>query len=332
MPDQPIPTITVDDARNHDPRRNAPPVITSDGHVQAVGEAHGRIAPLVGNYRPYIYDVALDDGRRIYADTVDDVLAVMLGAHYGAVTQALWQADADAPAAPEESTSHVASDLDWETPIDTEETAGSDDLAAFEAHMAATQKITRYHVELAGIRYQHADRARVSLQQKVNAEARASGAWDQLTAEQRTQLATAADTEGKAPAGVLTERPTMTEDDDGFPHADTITRGVWFADVPLVVNTGDYAPWTDLPFPESALIRTDPSGEQIEMGTHQNLVILRVDTPDDYLSSLADAGVITLAVSPPQQPDDVFQDAADALLSGLGWGVDTPDSADSLPQ
>ncbi|MDN5757150.1 MAG: hypothetical protein L0H59_01255 [Tomitella sp.] len=330
--DQPFPTITAEDAHTYDPRHNAPPVVTSDGDVQAVGEAHGRIAPLVGSYRPYIYDVALRDGRRIYADTVDDVLSVMLGARYGEVTQALWQAEASAPPAPAESTSHVASDIDWETPVDTEDAATTDDVAAFDAYMDAAQQISRYHVELAGLRYKHADQTRIMLQQDINADARADDSWDALTDEQRAELETAADPDGKAPAGVLTERPTMVEDDDGMPQPGTITRGVWFAEVPLAVNTGDYAPWTNLPFPESALLRADDSGEEIEMGTHQNLVILRVDTPDDYLTSLTEAETLTMTVTSPQPPDDFFREANNILLSGLGWEVEEPETAAPLPQ
>ncbi|WP_418345852.1 hypothetical protein [Rhodococcus pyridinivorans] len=62
--------ISIKDATRLDPAQIAPPIVVTDGEHTEIGAAHGRVLPLIGHRRPYIYDVSLPDKRRVYAYTV----------------------------------------------------------------------------------------------------------------------------------------------------------------------------------------------------------------------------------------------------------------------
>lgn len=44
---------------------------------------------MIGYRRPYIYDVSLPDKRRVYADTPEDAIAVIIGGDYAEKLAAL---------------------------------------------------------------------------------------------------------------------------------------------------------------------------------------------------------------------------------------------------
>lgn len=166
--------ISIEDATQLDPSEIAPPIVVTDGEHTEIGAAHGRVLPLIGNRRPYIYDVSLPDRRRIYADTPEDVIAVLLGGDYPEKLAEL--------RALESSTDDKATDEVWLT--------------------------------LATLRHAHADRLRLNLQQQINDLAQRDGAWDRLDEAERDQLTKAADPDGPYPVGVLEETPFVDEDNN----------------------------------------------------------------------------------------------------------------------
>lgn len=304
-----ITPITREDAATRNPTQPAPPLLTDDGHTQAVGEAHGRVLPLIGGVRPYLYDVAFDGTRRVYADTINEVMGIVLGGRYAELAAQLIELDATLPPAPPAPYEAAVDEIDALLIGDgpTADPAVTEaDLAAFDAYGSAVEARNRVLYEMALIRRQHADLTRVALQAQINADARDSGGWDQLSERETAELTAAADLEGTAPAGIIEEVPIVTNI-DGAVSVTNVERGVWMADTRLVVNTGDYTPWTSIPFPHSGLIRLDDDGEECEVPTRSNLVILDIDTDEDYLQSLADTGVIKLRVWPDEQPDEVFR-------------------------
>ncbi|MDV6246971.1 hypothetical protein R1X32_04885 (plasmid) [Rhodococcus opacus] len=74
--------ISIEDATRLDPAQIAPPIVVTDGEHTEIGAAHGRVLPLIGHRRPYVYDVSLPDKRRVYADTPEDAIAVIVGGDY----------------------------------------------------------------------------------------------------------------------------------------------------------------------------------------------------------------------------------------------------------
>ncbi|AZI65519.1 hypothetical protein [Rhodococcus sp. NJ-530] len=312
-----ITPISRQDAAAADPTKTCGPLVIDDGHVHAVGEAHGRLVPMVGQIRPFLYDAAFE-GVRVYADRVDDVLAVMLGDRYAELTAALDELDLHPVPAPDESdlepVDEIAAVAGLPPGDDLGESVSEAELAVFAAHMAYKDKQARIKYEMALIRRRHADGQRVRLQSAINDEAHADGSWLVMTDEQRALLLSAGDPNGQSPAGVIEEVPISIDGVDGTLIQTTVERGVWTADTRLVVNTGDYSPWEPIPFPESAIIRLDEHDEEVEVQTRSNLVILRIDTPDDYLESLSDAGLVHLKVTPTEQPDDFFRGAESILV------------------
>ena len=79
----PITAITADQLDTLDPNLLTPPLVTSDGHHDEIGAAHGRVLPMIGRWRPYVVDVnatkLAGKGTRIYADTADDAVAMLVG-------------------------------------------------------------------------------------------------------------------------------------------------------------------------------------------------------------------------------------------------------------
>jgi hypothetical protein len=310
--------ISREEAATRDPAETAPPLTTEDGHTQAVGEAHGRMLPLVGGSRPYLYDLAFGESSRVYADTVNDAMAIYLGGRYAELAAELTHLDGTLPAQPA---------VPYETPIDdvdavllgdlgeVVDVVSDADVARFAAIDEAVTRRKRVLYEMALIRRQHADHIRIDLQARINDAARADGTWDLLSDAEQSELTASADPQGTSPAGVIEEVPTVRTTKTGTTEQDVFERGTWFSSTHLVVNTGDYTPWTDIPFVHSALILPDQDGADCEVPTRSNLVILDIDTDEDYLQSLAAAGVVKLRVWPDEQPDEVFREmTTDAVV------------------
>lgn len=259
--------ITAVEAAGLDPHNVAPPIIVTDGERTEIGAAHGRVLPLVGNKRPYIYDVSLPARRRIYADTPEDVIAEIIGGDYAALQ------------------AHLRG---------LEDVGGRDEVD--EAWLA-----------LITLRHQHADSMRLSMQARINDEGHKDGRWDRLDEAEKDQLRKAADADGPFPTGILTETPIV--DDDGEPKVAWV--GHWYAAVPLVLNSGDYAPYSDTPIPQSTYIddTTGPDDEHNHVVPGDpNLVVLDITDNVSYLSSLEEAGWLTVSVMPAEQPDKHFRD------------------------
>ncbi|MGB3675973.1 MAG: hypothetical protein WA988_16195 [Candidatus Nanopelagicales bacterium] len=302
--------ITREEAATRDPAATAPPLITDDGHTQAVGEAHGRMLPLIGGSRPYLYDVAVGGSGRVYADTVNDAMAMYLGGRYAELAAELSDLDRTLPARPALSYEAPIDDVDAVLLSDLDDLTDEVSEAELDRFSALDEAVTRRNrllYEMALIRRQHADQVRIDLQARINDEARADGTWDQLSHAEQTELTASADPHGTSPAGVIEEVPTVRTTSAGTAEPVLFERGTWFATTSLVVNTGDYTPWTDIPFVHSALILPDQDGVDCEVPTRSNLVILDIDTDEDYLQSLAAAGVVKLRVWPDEQPDEVFR-------------------------
>lgn len=258
--------ISAEEASALDARNIAPPVVVVDGAHTEVGAAHGRVLPLIGNKRPYTYDVSLSDHRRVYADTPEDAVAVIIGGDY---------ADLLAQARElEDSGDAGATDRVW--------------------------------IELVRRRHKHADELRLALQQQTNELARRDGRWAALDDSERGQLESAADPDGPYPVGIETETPFL--DEDG--NTGTTWQGLWFADVPLVLNTGDYAPFSDAVEPESCLTEAGPDGTPVVVAGDPNLIRLDISDSVTYLESLERCGVIVLTIRAPEQPDPIFRNIA----------------------
>lgn len=275
-------TITVAEAQQRRADAWAPPVVVAnDPSADDVGAEHGRVLPLVGAVRPYVYDVSFAGGRRrVYADDPLDVIAVMLGEPYQNAAQQYRTA--------------VAGLVEQELEL-TPERSASD------------PQRTEALSEMLLLRHVHADGLRVQLQQQINERARRDGLWAQLDEEERGELERAADPDGGGyPVGVLYD--TNVVDDEG--QDGMAQRGYWSSTVRLVINTGDYVPYTDVVEPESDQVQ-DVDGYTIVVPGDPNFVRLDVTDDDSYLQSLENAGVVTVTTRQVDQPDPIFQALAD---------------------
>lgn len=264
-----------------DPHDEAPPLVESrDQGADQVG--HGRILPLVGGVRPYVYDVVFRHGsQRVYADSPDGALCALIEGY-----EPFWE---DWKAA-----SSVIEDLELRGESGTPEQQA----AAEDAYYA-----------LCIARMNYADDVRRQLQQRENENAQAQGGWDNLTDEERTQCTAGAATTGPPPIGVLVEMPW----DDNV----TIEAGVWETTAcKLVINRGDYGIWDPdgTPEPEATHSEVDPeTGEEIVVVTEWpiNMVILDPTTAWTLLDSLERADRITIDVRPADLPDEFYTDAVE---------------------
>lgn len=299
--------IAADEVVLLDPELTAPPTITHDADQGHVGAAHGRVIPLVGLYRPYIYDLAAskvaDDNLRIYADTADDAIAVLVGAQLPQVLAELAVAEDALPTNPAE-----ADPLDQTSLLLLGEEAAADAPPMTEeehqAHGRYLEALDRHddlRIQVAGLIAGHADSVRCKAQAEINAAARQDGRWDNLTADERQHLELAADIgpDGRFPTGLPQMVPFFT--DDGEENG-TVMRGVWEADVPLVCNRGNYFPWNEVLPPESMAAAEDEEGEAYIVPGEPNLVWLDIDSPQEYLDSLVAAGMVDLATRPVDHP------------------------------
>lgn len=273
-----------------------PPLVTDDGHISAVGTAHGRTIPVIGSTRPPVYDVSLhplDGGStRIYADDPNDVLAVICGKDYQdqlnrcrALMEQYAAIDDEHPEAP----------------------ALRDELTAdFAAETTFLGLICGAFVH----------RARAIAQGKINEQAQQDGRWEGLTVQEQKILVAAADTANpKAPVGVL--RDAAFDDPRNPGQVILGKRGHWTADVDLVLNEVDYYPWSPIPIPLSSVLITGPDGEVYEDDiSNLNLHIIGVTDADELLEELDELNVISLTIRPAVPVDALYREGyADAVTN-----------------
>lgn len=296
--------------RTLDPRAVQPPLLVANtpGHDDLYEHGEGgkpdRLLPMIGGDipdrcfpRPYIYDAAFSGGtQRVYADTVQDALAVMLGDEY---TQA-------AAAADESADTYTAAD-------------GGD--TAFEDLQEAREAMFDADALTFALRAQHSTQVRAQWQQQLR-DAADPALMDSLDEWDTRVLAAACDSGGAAPgryqdtdplAAALWSVPAL----DGRP----VERLVWRSPIPLVCTTVDYAPYSSFVEPHSAL--GGPVGEfgHLVDGSESNLLWLRPESEDHYLWSLAQCGIIDLAQYPVEQVDPVFVRTLETVNGGTAEPV-----------
>lgn len=157
-------------------------------------------------------------------------------------------------------------------------------------------------------RFDHADALRRKLQQQVNEEAEASGAWDTLDDEEREQctLSASSTPDSPPPVGVIYEVPVDS------PFGDVTAQDVGFwtcSSVHLVINRGDYGILDeDYLEPRSWLETAAPDGGAyvIEGVWPTNMTVLDPTDDEVYLESLGRAGLVTVDVVVNDLPDEAY--------------------------
>lgn len=327
-------TVTLIDAaqaRQIPPHLCAPPMRTNDAKTTGVGAAHGRVLPLVGNTRPYLYDVTIvGTDERIYADRITDVIGVLIGDNYAATARQIEELDVT-----DLGDSGGAVELGDLLPTELAEEAATDtevsvDRYAADGRIQRRQQTQELLYELALLRTAFATTVRIALQQAINADAVANGLWDNLTDDEKTELTLSASESGGFPVGMPTEVPVI-EDPDNSPHLVSMICPQWRAETPLVLNSGDYNPWTEAPFIESIREAVDSTGTPFEYPTDENVVTLTIDTEQEFLDSLVAAGYLTVDTRPAFQPSSsIYQNFDDDPIANPYMRVqgDTADSTD----
>lgn len=311
-PVTPVTHISAAEAARHDSTKHTPPVVTHDGHIPHVGAAHGRTAPLIGLYRPYLLDVSADiitdNHLRVYADSAEDAIGIIVGGELPHVWATLTAAMADLPQSP--ITEEVITDElygSFGSDLINDQKLSADDQARYEAHLAGLETIKDLQVQVAGLLAAHADTVRCIMQQRINDAAKADGRWDKLSAEEQTELELAADSgpDGRFPVGIVDQVPFVIYDDedDGLQMA---AVGYWSADVPLVCNVGDYVPWGTTFAPAPFMTRGDDDNAFLVPGT-PNLLWLDIESPAQYLESLHKAGAVDMTFSPVMRPSELMR-------------------------
>lgn len=299
--------IDPEQARQIPPHLCAPPLLTTDARTKGVGAAHGRVLPLVGNTRPYLYDVTIvGTDERIYADRLTDVLGVLIGEQYTALAA---QIDAlDMRETTDDGATLAVGDL-----LPPEIAAVAEDPEEPETQVDSPEWI-RARLELQNLLYEmgllrtaFAAHIRVVLQQAINADAVSTGLWDQLSDDEKEELTLSATEGGGFPIGIPAEVP-VTIDGDSSPRTIMMVRPEWRAETPLVINTGDYNPWTDAPVIETLREARDSDGELFDYPTDENVVSLTIDTEQELIDSLVEAGFLTCDVRPAFQPDPLYHE------------------------
>lgn len=291
--------MTMDELNRLDPALPAPPMtVAYNPQSDAVG--HGRSLPIIGGRRNYILDVLPDPAIlpdraprvRVYADNEPGVLAKLIPDY-----------------------EQIAADLveSWVS----EDGAAYDDLY--------TEGVAR--------RRAHAHQVRQLLQSRINDAAKRDGSWGRLTADEQAQCEGAAI--GGIPTGIVVEQSIL--DPDG--HEWTVEQAVWETPhVPLVINRWDYGQYggmfdgdgaTFTPamqgfVPEPVSTCSFPAGDGAEVvcisDRPVNMIILDPTSDSTYLDSLEQAGLLTVTVYRPDQPDTLYLDSVRlgrALASGV---------------
>lgn len=298
--------ITAEEARQVPPHLCAPPMCTDDGKVTGVGAAHGRILPLVGNTRPYYYDVVVvGTDRRIYADTVTDILCVLIGEEYENLVEEFSKLNVAETVDDGSAAGYgdlLPAELAVNAPVDEDELDPE--------RTAAYQACQNLLYELGLLRTAFAERLRVDLQAAINADAVADGSWDDLSVDEQRELTLSATRDGGFPIGIPAEVAVMDYTADP-PAPTVVVRPEWRAKTILVINTGNYQPWTPAPFIESIGVGVDDDGGTYEYATNENVLVLDVETEESFLRSLAAVSYLTLETRPMHQPDALFHAMAD---------------------
>lgn len=278
-----------------DPNREAPHMIV-DRDPRADEPGHGRTLPMVGAIRPYMYDVVFDAGtRRVYADTPGGVLSAFIEGYEA---------------------------------LHGRERALADTISQF---MADGEDPTLDHVDQAATayaatyaaRYAFATTIRTQLQAEENEDAKASGAWDELTDEERQECELAA--QGRIPDGVIVQVPW---DNDLTGESMLLDQGIWeTGHCKLVLNDGDYGinDPAGSPAPYSTLSAPDDQGREIVIVTPypDNMIVLYPAEASELLESLERAGLVTITVRPVDLPDDLYTESV-RIGAALEAGELTP--------
>lgn len=304
----PITATTLEQLPLLDPNQIAPPLVTRDSHHSEIGAAHGRILPMIGQWRPYVVDVNADTlaghNTRIYADTADDAVAMLVGGQAPAAIAELRAAlDGLGPdPAPEavptpDDLLLIGGEDEYENALSEVDDLDPDTQAAYDRYRAQRERLDAAQTQVAALLTDHATGVRVRLQQQLNAEAVDDGRWEQLNADEQDELAACAQTgqQGRRPFGIPELVPFF--DEDGNQDGE-IEQGEWRADVKLVCLRTDYLPFTGTVAPLSVVTATAADGSQFWAPGDPNLVWLNPANPADYLQSLADAGLVELTERP----------------------------------
>ena len=304
----PITAITADQLDTLDPNLLTPPLVTSDGHHDEIGAAHGRVLPMIGRWRPYVVDVnatkLAGKGTRIYADTADDAVAMLVGGDAPAAIAELRAArdDLGVDPAPEPPPTRDELLLIGADDADDEALAFVEELdpqtqQAYDEYRARRDRLEAAQMRVAALLTDHATGVRIRLQQQLNAAAVDDGRWERLDEDERDELTACAATgeQGRRPFGIPEMVPFFDEDGE---EAGEVARGEWRADVPLVCLRTDYLPFTGTASPLSVVTGTAPTGAEFWVPGDPNLVWLNPADPADYLQSLADAGLVELTERP----------------------------------
>ena len=307
----PFRVISAEEAMGTDPTRCAPPLRSSDARDTGVGAAHGRVIPLVGNTRPYLFDVTVvGTTTRIYADRLTDVLCLLIGEEYTALVDQIDSADVTDHILPPPGPA-LGDMLPTELAVAATPPPADDSVAA---DPAERQRLMNLLYDLARVRCAHARNLRIELQRTINDAAVADGTWAELTAEEQEELSLSATSKGVFPIGIPVVVPYTTVDDNGTLVTAEMVRPEWRAATRLVLNTGDYAPWTQAPWIRAVRTTRAPDGTEIEYETRENTVELVIDTEEEYVQSLVGAGVLTLHERPAHQVDPMFADMPDSPI------------------
>ncbi|PZT91599.1 MAG: hypothetical protein DI630_29315 [Gordonia sp. (in: high G+C Gram-positive bacteria)] len=304
----PITATTLDQLELLDPNLPAPPLVTNDGHHDEIGAAHGRTLPMIGKWRPYVVDVnaakLTGKGSRIYADTSDDAVAMLVGGDAPAAIAELRAAldglgvdpAPEAPPAPADL-AMIGDDDAYDDAL-----AGVDELdpeaqQAYDEYRAQRERLETAQMQVAAVLTNHATGVRVQLQRQLNTEAVDDGRWALLDEDEREELTACAATgeQGRRPFGIPEMVPFFNEDGE---ESGEVAQGEWRADVQMVCLRTDYLPFTGTVSPLSVVAGTAPDGSKFWVPGDPNLVWLDPANPADYLQSLADAGLVEVTERP----------------------------------
>lgn len=304
----PITATTLDQLYLLDPDKITPPLVTNDGHHDEIGAAHGRILPMIGKWRPYVLDVNVTQlagkGTRIYADTTDDAVAMLVGGDAPAAIAEMRAAldNLGQDPAPETATTPgdlllLGADEDNNDALASVDELDPETQQAYDAYRARRDRLQAAQMRVAAVLTDHATGVRLKLQNQINSTAVDAGQWARLDEDEREELTACAATgeQGRRPFGIPEAVPFFNEDGE---MEGEVARGEWRADVQLVCLRTDYLPFTGTVSPLSVVTGTAPDGSQFWAPGDPNLVWLDPSNPEDYLQSLADAGVIELTERP----------------------------------
>lgn len=274
-----------------DPAAVAPNLVVAvnpNGAGEQVG--HGRTLPLIGNVRPHTFDVVFADGtKRVYADTPGKALCALIDGYEALVDEQ----------------------------IELEATIEQDAFTTGHVEPAKQQRASELYEQMWIARWRLADQVRVQVQQRENADSHEHGRWERLSSAEKAELESAA--KGNIPLGLPRLVRIERGDPFGGPDSVLIEQGEWETDQSLlVINRGDYGPYSEegVPEPVSTMTMTVGEGDdafEAVVATPEPLNIIVLDPGDDMtlLESLDRADVVSLTVRPADLPDSMYTDAVE---------------------